>query len=83
MRGHNTEHPFWLARATCHHSDELLHKADLAAAQDTVLQNTPPGPSHAKLIVAGSDSHLDLRPPTMRKMSLIYALDILMKSCRL
>ena len=53
-------------RATSHHSDALLHKADWAASQDTVLQNTPPNPGHAKLIVAGRDGHLDLRPPTMR-----------------
>ena len=33
-----------------------------------VLQNTPPGPSHAQLIVAGHDGHLDLRPPTMRTL---------------
>ena len=44
----------------------LLHKADWAASQDTVLQNTPPDPGHAQLIVAGRDGHLDLRPPTMR-----------------
>ena len=30
------------------------------------MQNTPPDPSHAQLIVAGRDGHLDLRPPTMR-----------------
>ena len=46
-RGQHTEHPFWYARVTSHHSDALLHKADWAAFQDTVLQNTPPGPSHA------------------------------------
>ena len=49
-----------------HHSDALLHKADWAASQDTVLQNTPPDPGHVQLIVAGRDGHLDLRPPTMR-----------------
>ena len=64
-RGQHAENPFWYARATSHHSDALLHKADWAASQDTVLQNTPPGPSHAQLIVAGDDGHLDLRPPTM------------------
>ena len=64
-RGQHTEHPFWYDRATSHHSDALLHKADWAASQDTVLQNTPPGPSHAHLIVAGLDGHLDLRPPRM------------------
>ena len=70
-RGQHTEHPFWYARATSHHSDALLHKADWAAAQDTVLQNTPPGPSHAQLIVAGHDGHLDLRPATMRRLSTV------------
>ena len=30
------------------------------------MQNTPPDPGHAQLIVAGRDGHLDLRPPTMR-----------------
>ena len=45
-----------------------MHKADLAASQETVLQNNPPGPSHAQLIVARRDSHLDLRPPTMRTL---------------
>ena len=64
-RGRHAGHLFWYVRATSHHSDTLLHKADWAASQDTVLQNTPPGPSHAQLIVAGHDSHLDLRPPTM------------------
>ena len=64
-RGEHAGHPFWYAPATSHHSDALLHKADWAVSQDTVLQNKPPGPSHAQLIVAGHDSHLDLRPPTM------------------
>ena len=67
-RGQHAGHPFWYARATCQHSDALLHKADGAASQDTVLQSTPPGPSHAQLIVAGHDGHLDLRPPTMRTL---------------
>ena len=67
-RGQHAGHPFWYVRATSHHSDTLLHKADWAASQDTVLQNTPPGPSHAQLIVAGHDGHLDLRPPTMRTL---------------
>ena len=43
MRGQHTEHLFWFAPATSHHSDTLLHKVDWAAAQDTVLQNTPQG----------------------------------------
>ena len=67
-RGQHTEHPFWCARATSHHSDALPHKADWAASQDTVLQNTPPGPSHAQLIVAGHAGNLDLRPPAMRTL---------------
>ena len=67
-RGHNAGHPFLYVRATSHHSDTLLHKADWAASQDTVLQNTPPGPSHAQLIVAGHDGPLNLRPPTMRTL---------------
>ena len=71
VRGHHTEHPFWFARATSHHSDALLHKADWAASQDTILQNTPPGPSHAQLIIAGHDGHLDLRPPTMQTLSTV------------
>ena len=70
-RGQHAEHPFWYARATCHHSDALLHKADWAASGDTVLQDTPPGPSHAQLIVAADDGHLDLRPPTMRTLGAI------------
>ena len=45
-----------------------MHKADWAASQDTVLQNTLPGPSHAQLIVAGHDGHIDLWPPTMRTL---------------
>ena len=65
-RGQHAGHPFWYVRATSHHSDALLHKADWAASQDTVLQNTPPDPGHAQLIVAGRYGHLDLRPPTMR-----------------
>ena len=65
-RGQHAGHPFWYVRATSHHSDALLHKADWAASQDTVLQNTPPDPGHAQRIVAGRDGHLDLRPPTMR-----------------
>ena len=28
VRGHHTKHPFWFFRATFHHSDALLHKAD-------------------------------------------------------
>ena len=62
-RGRHAGHPFWYVRATSHHSDAILHKADWAASQDTVLQNTPPDPSHAQLIVTGHDGHLDLRPP--------------------
>ena len=65
-RGQHAGHPFWYVRATSHHSDALLHKADWAASQDTVLQNTPPDPGHAQLIFAGRDGHLDLRPPMMR-----------------
>ena len=67
-RGRHAGHPFWYVRATAHHSDALLHKEDWAASQDTVLQNTPRDPGHAQLIVAGRDSHLDLRPPTMRAL---------------
>ena len=67
-RRQHAGHPFWYVRATSHHSDALLHKADWAASQDTVLQNTPPDPGHAQLIVAGRDGHLDLRPPTMRAL---------------
>ena len=67
-RGRHAGHPFWYVRATSHHSDTLLHKADWAASQDTVLQNTPPDPGHAQLIVAGRDGHLDLRPPTMQTL---------------
>ena len=70
-RGHHAEHPFWYAPATSHHSDALLHSADWVASQDTVLQNMPPGPSHAQLIVAGHDGHLDIRPPTMRPLRAI------------
>ena len=70
-RGQHAEHPFWYARATCHHSDALLHKAEWAASQDTVLQNTPLGPSHAQLIVAGHAGNLDLQPPTMRTLGAI------------
>ena len=67
-RGQHTGHPFWYVRATSDHRDTLLHKADWAASHDTVLQNTFPGPSHAQLIVAGHDRHLDLQPPTMRTL---------------
>ena len=70
-RGQHTRHPLWYARATSHHSDALLHKTDWVASQDTVLQNTPPGCSHAQLIVAGHDGHLDLRPPTMRTLGAV------------
>ena len=70
-RGQHAEHRFPYARATCHHSDALLHKADWAASQDTALQNRPRGPSHAQLIVAGDDGHLDLRPPTLRTLGTI------------
>ena len=70
-RGQHTEHPFWYSRATSHHSDALLNKADWAASQDTVLQNTPPGPSHVQLIVAGHDDHHDLQTPTMRTLGTI------------
>ena len=67
-RGRHARHLFWYVQATSHHSDALLHKADWAASQDTVLQNTPPDPGHAQLIVAGRDGHLDLRPPTTRAL---------------
>ena len=68
MRGQHTKHPFWFARATSHHSDALLHKADLVASPDTFLQSRPPGPRHAKLIVASSDCHLQHWPPFMRTL---------------
>ena len=71
VRGQPTEHPFWFPRATSHHSDALLHRADWAASQDTVLHDTPPGPRHAQLIIAGHDGHLDLRPLTMRTLSTV------------
>ena len=67
-RGRHAGHPFWYVRATSHHSDALLHKADWAASQDTVLQNTPPDSGHAQLIVAGRDGDLDLWPPRMRTL---------------
>ena len=67
-RGRHAGHLFWYVRATSHHTDALLHKADWVASQDTVLQNTPPDPSHTQLIVAGHDGPLDLRPPTMRTL---------------
>ena len=68
-RGRHAGHQFWYVRATSHHSDALLHKADWAASQDTILQNTPRDPGHALLIVAGCGGHLDLRPPAMRSLS--------------
>ena len=68
VQGQHAGNPFWYVRATSHHSDAPLHKADWVASQDTILQNTPPDPGHAQLIVAGRDSHLDLRPPTMRTL---------------
>ena len=71
VRGQHTEHPFWFARATFHHNDALLHRADWAASQNTVLQNNPPGPSKAQLIVAGHEGHLDLQPPAMRTLSTV------------
>ena len=67
-RGRHARYPFWYVRATSHHSDTLLQKADWAASGDTVLQNTPPGPSTAQLIVADHDGHLDLQPSTMRTL---------------
>ena len=71
VRGRHTRHPFSFARATSHHSDALLHKADWAASQDTVLKNTPRGPRDAQLMIAGRDGHLDLRPPDMRTLSTV------------
>ena len=70
-REQHTGNRFWYARATSHHSDALLQKADLAASQDTVLQNTRRGPSHAQLIVAGHEGHLDLRPSTMQTLGAV------------
>ena len=61
--------PRWWAAS--HHSDALLHKADWAASQNTVVQNMPPGPSHAQLIIACREGHLDLRPPTMQTLSTV------------
>ena len=71
VRGQHTRPQFWIAGTTSHHSDALLHKADWAASQDTVLQSMPPGPSHAQLIIAGRDGRLDLRPPTMQTPSMV------------
>ena len=41
------------------------------ASQDTVLPNTPPGPSHSQLIIAGHEGHLDLRPATIRTLTAV------------
>ena len=71
VRGHHTEHPFCFARATSNQGNALLHKADWAASQDTVLQNTAPGPGHAKHIFAGSGGYLDLRPPTDQALGVV------------
>ena len=68
-RGQQAGHPFPYARATLNHSNAPLHKADWAASQDTILRNTPPGPSHAQLIVAGNYGHLNLRRPKMRTLT--------------
>ena len=73
-REQHAGHLFWYVRANAPNSNALIHKADWAASQDTFLQNTPLGPNHAKLIVAGHDSHLDLRPATMRTLSAIAQL---------
>ena len=69
VHGQHTKHLFWFASATSDHSNAILHKADWAASQDTILQNTPPGPGHAQLIIAGHDGQLDLRPATMQTLS--------------
>ena len=71
VRGHHIEHSFRFARATSHHSNTLLHKADWAATQDSVLQNTPPGPSHTQLIIARHDGHLDPQPSTMQTLGMV------------
>ena len=71
VRGQHTQHPFWFARATSHHSDALLHRGDWAASEETPLQNKPPCPSHAQIILAGHDGHLNLWPPTMRTLSAV------------
>ena len=71
VRGQHTEHPSWFARAKSHHSNALVHRADWAASKDTVLQNTPAGPSDAGLIIAVHDGHVDLRPPTMQTLSAV------------
>ena len=69
--GQHTEQPFWFAPATSHHGDALLHKADRAASQDTMLQNVPPGPRHAVLIVAGNSGHRELRTLTMQTLGAV------------
>ena len=71
VRGQHTAHPFWFARETSHHSTSLLHKADWAASQDTLLQNVRPGPSHRKLTVSGDVGHLELWRPTMRTLGAV------------
>ena len=47
VRRHHTERPFCFDRAIAHHRNALLHKKDLMASQDTVLQKMRPGPSHS------------------------------------
>ena len=46
-------------------------KGGLGGVRYTILQNTPPGPSHAQLIIAGRDGHSHLRPPTMQTLSTV------------
>ena len=67
----HTGHLFWYAGAISHNSDALVRKADWAASQDTILRNTPLGPSHAELIAAAHDGQLDLRPPTMQMLGAV------------
>ena len=71
LRWQHTKDPFLFARATRDHSEALVHKAHRAACGNTVLQNTLPGSGHPKLIVAGSDGHLALRPPTWRTLGTV------------
>ena len=68
LRERQTEHSLWLALATSHHSDALLHKANWAASQETVLQKVPLGASHAQLTVACDNGHVQLRQRTMRML---------------
>ena len=77
VREQHTEHPFWFAGTTSDNRDAVLHKADWAASQDTILQNTPPDPTTPSSLSQALTTTSSYGPPPMRTPSSVTQQELL------